>query len=59
MFYFEDSRVNPVKKKKLKWAKELIKMLGIEMEKPLFQDDSGAENQEIPRNDSFELINPL
>ena len=28
-FDFEDSRVNPIKKKKLKWAKELIRMLGI------------------------------
>ncbi len=28
-FDFEDSRVNPIKKKKLKWAKELIGMLGI------------------------------
>jgi len=28
-FDFEDSSVNPVKKKKLKWAKELIGMLGI------------------------------
>jgi uncharacterized Rossmann fold enzyme len=28
-FDFEDPCVNPIKKKKLKWAKELIKMLGI------------------------------
>ncbi|MGA9187543.1 MAG: hypothetical protein WB014_03025, partial [Methanosarcina sp.] len=28
-FDFEDSGVNPIKKKKLKWAKELIGMLGI------------------------------
>lgn len=28
-FDFEDSAVNPIKKKKLKWAKELIGMLGI------------------------------
>ncbi|HWQ44445.1 MAG TPA: 6-hydroxymethylpterin diphosphokinase MptE-like protein [Methanosarcina barkeri] len=28
-FDFEDSGVNPIKKKKLKWAKELIRMLGI------------------------------
>jgi len=28
-FDFEDPSVNPVKKKKLKWAKELIGMLGI------------------------------
>jgi uncharacterized Rossmann fold enzyme len=28
-FDFEDLFVNPIKKKKLKWAKELIEMLGI------------------------------
>lgn len=28
-FDFEDPGVNPIKKKKLKWAKELIRMLGI------------------------------
>jgi len=28
-FDFEDLGVNPIKKKKLKWAKELIRMLGI------------------------------